>query len=264
MSGKQNRRRRHDVTVALPARRVGRQASPKVLLGAAIVVVLAGVGVGMAVALGGGGKKAAVVAQRGSLVNALPGAADVHALFRGITQRENVLGSPKAPVTMVEYADMQCPYCREFDTESFPALVERYVRSGKVKVELRPLAFVGTDSVRGRNALIAAGGQGRMFDLMQILYGSQGRENTGWLSDALVQNAAASIPGLDVPQLLEASDGAAGQAVTFDTQAREDGVNSTPTIMVGKTGATLSIVKLATPSDTEGVTAAIESLLGRT
>jgi protein-disulfide isomerase len=260
MSGKQNRRLRHEVVASTaPA---PRKASPKVLLGAALVVVLAGVGI--AVALGGGGKKPAVAAQRGSLVNALPGAADVHSLFHGIAQRQNVLGSPNAPVTMVEYADMQCPYCREFDTESFPALVARYVRSGKVKVELRPLAFIGTDSARGRNALIAAGDQGRMFDLMQILYGTQGTENTGWLSDALVQNAAASIPGLDVRKLVRVSDGAASRATTFDTQAREDGVNSTPTIMVGKTGARLTLVKLASPTDTQGVTAAIESLLGRT
>ena len=70
---------------------------------------------------------------------------------------------------------------------------------GKVKIEARPIAFIGPDSERGRAAALAAAAQNRMFNFMEILYFNQGPENTGWLDDAMVKAAAASIPGLDVP-----------------------------------------------------------------
>src|SRR5262249_36108605 len=139
---------------------------------------------------------------RGSLVNALPGAAAVHAQLQGIPQKGNVLGSAKAPVTLAEYVDLQCPYCREFETAVMPTVIQRYVRPGTLRVELRPLTIIGPDSVRGRNAAIAAGDQDRLFDFTQLTYANQGTENTGWLDDDFVKAAAASIPGLDVPRVL--------------------------------------------------------------
>ena len=59
--------------------------------------------------------------------------------------------------------------------------------------------------MRGRNATIAAGLQNKAFDFAEILYDNQRTENTGWLTSAMVAQAAASIPGLNVPQLLDAT-----------------------------------------------------------
>jgi protein-disulfide isomerase len=42
-------------------------------------------------------------------------------------------GSPKAPVTVYEMSDFQCPYCRRFALETFPQLERRYIRTGKVR-----------------------------------------------------------------------------------------------------------------------------------
>src|SRR6185436_11108323 len=58
------------------------------------------------------------------------------AAFKGIPQSGIALGSPKAPVTMVEFADLQCPFCAEYQRAVFPTILKRYVRTGKVRVEL--------------------------------------------------------------------------------------------------------------------------------
>jgi protein-disulfide isomerase len=219
----------------------------------------------VAVALTGGpSKSAGAVPERGSLTNALPDAAAVNTLLAKIAQHGNVLGSPSAPATLVEYVDMQCPYCRQFELDVMPKVVAHYVRAGKLKVELRPIAIVGPDSERGRTATIAAGDQNRLFNFAQLLFANQGTENTGWLDDAMVTAAAASIPGLDVPRLLEASgsERTATQAAGFDDQATRDGVDSTPTILVGKSGESLHNVTLTSPTNTESVTAAIQAALG--
>lgn len=54
----------------------------------------------------------------------------------------------------------------------------------------------------------------------------------------------------------------AEQAAGFDTQAQDDGVSGTPTILVGKTGGLLRTVTLTSPTDSQSVTAAILTALG--
>jgi len=59
-----------------------------------------------------------------------------------------VLGSDKAPVTVIEYASMTCPHCAHFSTTTFPELQKRYIDTGKVRFIFRefpldPLAAAG-------------------------------------------------------------------------------------------------------------------------
>ena len=230
------------------------------LVAVAAALVLIGVAVGLAVVLtSGGSSSSASVPARGSLANALPGGRDAQRLFGGVGQHGNVLGPPSAPVTMVEYIDMQCPFCQEFETQALPVLVRRYVRTGKLRIEARPVVFIGPDSARGRLAAIAAGEQNRMFNFMQLLYFNQGPESTGWLNDDMVSAAAASIPGLDVHRLLRDrnSAGADAQSREFDRQAVADHVAKTPTIVVGRTGRPGRRVVLASPTDWQSVASAI-------
>jgi protein-disulfide isomerase len=207
------------------------------------------------------GSSTSATPTRGSLVNALPSATDVNRLLKGIPQHGNVLGSPNAPVTLVEYIDLQCPACQVFETQAMPKLIVRYVRTGKVKVEARPIAFIGPDSERGRSAALAAGEQNRFFDFSQLLYFNQGVENSGWLNDAMVKAAAASIPGLDVPRLLSARDSSTitAQERAFDGRANQDDVTQTPTVLVGRSGGPLRVVSMQSSADTGSISAAIES-----
>ena len=267
-SGKQSKRRRRAGQVAPPppvrAKGQRRQASPRVLAAGAGVLVLIVAAVVLGFTFGRGGSSPATVPQRGSLVNALPGAADVQTLLKGIPQHGNVLGKSNAPATIVEYIDLQCPYCQQFETQALPTLIRSYVRTGKAKLEMRPIAFIGSDSQLGRLAAIAAGRQNKMFNFAELLYLNQGTENTGWLNDSMISAAAASIPGLDVPQLLaqRGSSTAQNQAAAFDRQSTKDRVRATPTILAGKTGGTLRPVTLSSPSDSQSIAAALSLALG--
>jgi protein-disulfide isomerase len=264
MSGKQARRRRQ-AAAPPPVRRKGtrRQASPKLLLGAALaVLVLAGAAVGIAVAVSGKSSSSVSVPVRGSLANApLSQAAAAYRLFKGIQEHGNVLGSPKATATMVEYVDLQCPHCRDFEATVMPTILQRFVRPGKLKVEARPIAIIGSDSLRGRDAAIAAADQNLMFPFMQVTYFNQGTENTGWLNGDFVKQAAASVPGMDVPKLVDAagSSAVAARGKTFDAEASADNVPGTPGLYVGRSGGQLQLVA---SNDAASVLAAITHALG--
>ena len=102
-------------------------------------------------------------------------------LLQGIPQSGTALGRPDAPVTLVEFADVQCPYCATWSNTAFPALVRDYVRPGKVRLVFAGMAFVGPDSERGLRFALAAGRQGKLWDVLHLLYASQGAENSGWV-----------------------------------------------------------------------------------
>ena len=260
-SGKKARQRR--APAPPPVRSTGgRKASPKVLAVAAVVIAVAAVGAALAFALTGGSSSGG--SSSTGPTSKLPEAATAVQMFRGIPQHGTVLGSAKAPVTMVEYIDLQCPVCRAFETDVMPTIVPRYVRTGKVKVLARPIAFIGPDSTTGRRAALAAAKQNRFFEFTQLLYFNQGEENSGWLDDSFVRSAYASIPGFKAQAALSARDSAAVAAQTsrLDSQANADNVTGTPTVLVGKTGGKLSQVTPGSAPNASQLSAAIDAALG--
>jgi protein-disulfide isomerase len=269
-SGKKSReKRRTEAAAPPPVRSKGtprsRQASPRVLVGAGVAVVVIAVAVVLAVVLTGG-KSSGVpkdVPAVGSIAQGLPGAPEVDRYFEGIPQHGLTLGSPTAKVTMIEYVDLQCPFCQEFETQVFPDIVAKYVRTGKVKVEARVLDFIGPDSSRGRKAMIAAGEQDRAFNFAEVLYFNQSTENTGRLDDEMVASAAGSIPGLKVATLLtdRNSSAVAKTAASFDAQSTADKVTATPTVLVGRTGAKPKVVPLKSSTDKATLVTALDTAL---
>ena len=229
------------------------------------VALLAIVGIVLGIVLSGGGNSTSLkdIPSTGSIANGLPGASDVASQYGGIPQKALTLGSDKAPVTLVEYIDLQCPFCQQFETQVMPNILRQYVRTNKVRVEVRPIGFIGPDSQRGRKALLAAAAQNKAFNFAEILYFNQGTENTGWLSDTMIAQAAASIPGMKVHELLDArsSGSIASQAKALDAQMIADKVSGTPTLFVGKTGKKGKLVPLANSTDQQAVVDAISAAL---
>jgi hypothetical protein len=85
----------------------------------------------------------------------------------GIPQTRLLLGSPQAPVTVVEYSDPTCAPCAATQRGLVRALVERYVRPGVASLELRPLASDARAHGLARS-IFAASLQGRGWDMLQL------------------------------------------------------------------------------------------------
>jgi protein-disulfide isomerase len=153
----------------------------------------------------------------------------------GIPQNGTVLGDPKAPVTLIEFADMQCPYCGYVATQgALPSVIDRYVRSGKVKVELHLLSFLGPDSQRAATVAAAASEQDKMWQFSEAFFSNQGDENSGYVTDSFLRAVASKVKGLDAAQALSQSNGAEAKAMVAGWRRDGDarGVNATPTFLL--------------------------------
>jgi protein-disulfide isomerase len=154
--------------------------------------------------------------------------------FTGIAQERLVLGDPAATVTLIEYADLQCPFCRDYAVDVLPTIVDEYIRPGTVKTEYRGIAILGDDSEKALRFVFAAGLQDKLWELQESLFRNQGEEHSGWVTDELVRELASEIPGLDVDRMFEDSEGEEVQAMIDETaaQAAADQVPGTPTFFI--------------------------------
>jgi protein-disulfide isomerase len=152
----------------------------------------------------------------------------------GIPQAGRVLGPPDARVTLVEYADPQCPACRTYTEEYFPTVVDDYVRPGRVNTEFRGFPFIGADSVKAYRFLLAAAEQNKLWDLQEALYRNQGGENDGWVTDELIRELASEIAGLDVDRLFSDAEreDIVAEAESAEAEAQAAGIQGTPTLLI--------------------------------
>ena len=236
-------------------------STKKLYLAAVAVAAVVAAAVVSAAVLTRGGKEPAASTVTTLTQQPITGLAETTALFRGIPQHGRVLGSPRAPVTLVEYADPQCPYCAEWARNGLPAIVQDYVRSGRVRIEFRGLAFVGPNSRNGVAATLAAGKQGKLWQFADLLFANQGAENSGWISDDLF---GAIVAGTDMSWKrfdLDRYDPAVTQQIANAyAQAQADGIQGTPSFFVGPTGGSLQQVHVTSVDGSE-VQAEIDRLL---
>ena len=159
-------------------------------------------------------------------------------LFAGIPQHGIELGSRSAPLTLTEFADLQCPFCRQYALEVLPTLVQRYVRRGRLRMVFRDLAFIGPDSARAGLLAAAAGRQDRLWQTVDLLYRNQGRENSGYATDAFLRAIARAVPGLSADKAFADRDerATAAQLTEAGAQAQRFGIDSTPSFLLTRRG----------------------------
>jgi protein-disulfide isomerase len=169
---------------------------------------------------------------------------DVTSILRGIPQEGLTLGSPDAPVLLVEFADLQCPFCREFAAKSWPDIVKRYIRTGKVRMELRLVDFLGKDSTRAARAVMAASLQDRMWDASMRFYDVQGEENSGYVTDRFLGGVLGGIRGFDATRAMRDRSSAEvrDSLAAVHTMQSRYAVKSTPTLMIGSDDTDLRLI----------------------
>lgn len=189
-------------------------------------------------------------------------AAATLSLLDGIPQQGMWLGRPGAPLTLVEYADMQCPACGAYSDQAFPAIVKDYVRTGKLRIELRLQSFLGPDSVTAASAVAAASMQDRAWTFVDLFYRNQGTENSGYVTDDFLAGLADSIPGLDAARMLRDARGAQARTIVEQGAAAFSaaGFEGTPSFQIGATGGTLRPLEV-TSFEPEQFRAAIDAQL---
>ena len=87
-----------------------------------------------------------------------------------------MMGSPRAKVTITEFASVACPHCARFDAMVFPALKAKYVDTGKVRFELREMLVGSPDMVQVAAAgfmLARCTGQAHYFPVVEAIYRAQ-------------------------------------------------------------------------------------------
>src|SRR5882724_1881602 len=81
-----------------------------------------------------------------------------------------LLGNKDAKITVVEFADLRCPFCDQFFKNTLPSLRKDYIDTGKVQFAFRHFEFLGAASITAGNAIECANEQNRFWDMHDYLY----------------------------------------------------------------------------------------------
>ena len=145
------------------------------------------------------------------------------ALFR--SPHAYVAGNPNGDVSVVEFFDYNCGFCRR----ALPEVVKLVQNDGKVRLVLKELPIFGDDSEAAAKAALAAGKQGKYFEMHQKLFTEPGKAD----KDKALK--VAGELGLDIPQLeKDMEDPSIKQALDEAKDLGQKlGLQGTPLYLVG-------------------------------
>jgi protein-disulfide isomerase len=145
-----------------------------------------------------------------------------------------MLGNPDAPLTMVEFTDLECPFCRRFYTTTFEQLKTAYIDTNKLRYVSRdfPLDAIHPLAVTAARAARCAGAQGRFWEMRHGIL-----KNNVALTKELFFSGADALQ-LDAPRFKSCVDDPKAFATEIQrdmTDAERAGVTGTPAFVVGRT-----------------------------
>jgi len=181
----------------------------------------------------------------------------------GILQHGDTLGKPSAPATLIVYEDPQCPFCRRWNVETLPTVLRDFVRPGRLKLVYRGVVIIGPNSVRGLRAIYAAGAQNKLWNMVDALYAHQGAENSGWITNSVILEAAREAGANGKAILAQMNSPAVTAALTrVAKEAAADHVPGTPTFILEHPPA-LSQQLQVTGLDPASFVASLRAALGQ-
>lgn len=144
---------------------------------------------------------------------------------RLISPADPVVGNPQGDVTIVEFFDTRCPYCRKLE----PAMADLLARDHGVRLVYKDLPILGPESLLGSKALLAAQMQGGYEKLRSAIMAAPPQT-----TKAMIKDAALRL-GLDWPRLEHDMDDPTVKARLDENLklARSIGVDGTPALIIG-------------------------------
>jgi protein-disulfide isomerase len=158
---------------------------------------------------------------------------------------EQALGSEDAPVTIVEYASMTCSHCATFHVRTYPALKEKYIDTGQVRLIMREFPF---DPRAEAGFMLARCADDKYFAMVDVLF----KQQNNW---APVQDARTAL--FNIAKLAGFSQESFEACLTNQqllddvrtvrARGAEFGVNATPTFFINgkKYSGAMSIAEMS-------------------
>ena len=144
-----------------------------------------------------------------------------------------ILGDINAPLTLVEFGDYQCTFCKKFFHETEESILINYVETGKVKMLFKDFIVVNEDSVNAASAAHCANDQKMFWQYHSTLYNNWDGEGTGWASSEQLHQFASTL-GLDMNKFSECMSQSKWKDLVLSSHAdgRTLGVDATPTFFI--------------------------------
>jgi protein-disulfide isomerase len=151
-------------------------------------------------------------------------------------EEAGVLGSASAPVTIFEYSDYQCPYCRRHVLQTLPQIKKTYIDTGQVRYVFKDFPLEShANALQAAEAARCAGAQGAFWSMHDRLFETQSEwagQDQQQVLDTFVRYAQGL--GLDTATFREciASEQFAAQIAQDMQDGQQAGVQGTPSFLI--------------------------------
>ena len=145
-----------------------------------------------------------------------------------------ILGSEDASVTIIEFGDYQCPFCKRWNENTKPLIELNYINTGKANMVFVDLAIIGPDSKDVHAGSYCAEEQGLYWEYHDYIYANQGHENDGWAKAENIKKLMPGLDGIDTKLFNECIDSKKYEGRVNDNyvEASRTGANSTPSFLI--------------------------------
>lgn len=145
-----------------------------------------------------------------------------------------MIGKPDAPLTMIEYADLQCPFCRQYHITSYEQIKKEWIDTGKLRYVVRdlPIESIHPQAMPAARATRCAAEQGKLWEMRHSIL----------VNNARLTGESFATFAKDLKLNVAAFDKCYADAGKFKTEISKDmseaaavGISATPSFVIGRT-----------------------------
>lgn len=157
-----------------------------------------------------------------------------------------------SPVTIVEFGDYQCPFCKRWNETVKPSIEKNLIETGKASLIYVDFPIIGPDSITVHAGSYCASEQGLYWKYHDYAYANQGHENDGWANIDNLKIIMSGIDGLDMDLFSQCLDSKKYEQRVNENKkiASDAGARSTPSFIIIAPDGTAEMITGAQPYGT--------------